>query len=482
MNLTYLTKKKSTSTLLLALLCAIFVGAGASAQETQADISDADITFATKNELQQDPVVAGKFINVSTTNGVVELTGSATSMREKKRATLLAKSIRGVLSVVNRISAKAPERSDEQINIDVQEALAFDPATDNYDIDVSVSDGIVTLSGTVQSYPEMKLAEKLAMGVPGVRDIENNISMHYSEERADAAIADDVKRRIAYDARVDDEMIEVDVENGNVFLSGAVGSAAERSLASADAWVIGVNSVDVTNIEVRWWARNDMKKIEVYKDLTDAKIRDAILEALVIDPRIFMDEITVLVNDGFVTLRGKVNDLRAKKVAEQDALNTVGVWGVDNNLTVSPDTQLSDNEIVSRIESAVQKEPYADMEAIEVSSNDGIVRLSGEIASVYESELIEKIAWRTKGVVDVSNELSTSMAQINKQDKEILAGIESELIWSPHLDLENINVRVVDGKATIEGTVDSYHKKLLAEKNAYQGGARIVENKIEVSR
>lgn len=482
MKLTYLIKKNVSKTFLLALLCATFVGAGAWAQQTAAGISDTDITFAVKNELQQDPVVAGKFIDVSTTNGVVDLTGSATSIREKKRASALAESIRGVISVVNRISVKAPERSDEQINIDVQEALAFDPAADNYNVDVSVSGGNVTLSGTVQSYPEKKLAEKLAMGVPGVRDINNNISINYPEERPDVEIAKDVRRRIAYDARVDDELIEVNVEDGNVFLSGAVGSAAERSLAAADAWVIGVNSVDASNLEVRWWARKNMEKKEIYKDLTDAKIRDAILEALVIDPRVFMDEVTVLVNDGFVTLEGVVNDLRAKKVAEQDALNTVGVWGVDNNLNVSPDTPLSDDEIVSRIESEIDKEPYADMEKIKVSSNDGVVSLTGETSSAYESELIEQIAWRTKGVVDISNELSTSMAQINKQDKEILAGIESELIWSPYLELENIDVSVVDGKAILEGTVESYHKKLLAERNAYQGGARMVENNIEVSR
>jgi osmotically-inducible protein OsmY len=114
----------------------------------------------------------------------------------------------------------------------------------SYIIATTVENGEVTLTGTVNSHQQRELAKKVAKGVRGVRAIEDQINVAYKIDRPDEEIQDEIEQALRWNAHVDHHLIQVAVENGEVTLSGIVGSAAEKRSAEYDAWVANVKSVD----------------------------------------------------------------------------------------------------------------------------------------------------------------------------------------------------------------------------------------------
>ena len=222
---------------------------------------DKEITEVVEKELMLQPDVASHLIDVSTDDGIVMLSGTVDNLLAKERATEIAMAVKGVKGVVNKVKVQADKRPDEEITNDVKNALLADPATDAYELTVSTNNGIVSLSGKVNSWTERMLSEDVAKGVKGVTDINNNVAITGVSERRDDEIAADVKQLLRNDVRVDDGLIDVKVKNGKVMLSGTVGSAAEKNQAILDAWVAGVTAVEAKKLDVQPWARDeDMRK------------------------------------------------------------------------------------------------------------------------------------------------------------------------------------------------------------------------------
>jgi osmotically-inducible protein OsmY len=65
-------------------------------------------------------------------------------------------------------------------------------------------------------------------------------------------------------------------------------------------------------------------------------------------------------------------------------------------------------------------------------------------------------------------------------DREIHDAIHDKLLWSPYVDVEQVDIDVSEGRVTLQGTVDTWREYRLAEKNAYDGGALSVNNRLEV--
>jgi hypothetical protein len=78
---------------------------------------------------------------------------------------------------------KGYKRSDERIREDVNERLTDHPELDASEIEVSVEDGIVTLSGTVDDRRDKRLAEDIAESVSGVQDVTNNIRVSQNAQQ-----------------------------------------------------------------------------------------------------------------------------------------------------------------------------------------------------------------------------------------------------------------------------------------------------------
>jgi osmotically-inducible protein OsmY len=466
-------------------------------------LTDVDIRNAVDKELFFNATTPSYLIDVETYEGIVTLSGSVDNILAKDMAVKIAKTVKGVRGVIDQIQVDAPYRANSILENNVKDALLVDPATDSYEITVTANNGNVRLTGTVESWQEKQLSEYVAKGVLGVKSIENSITVNYSTVRPDFEISEDIQQSLKNDIRIDDALIDVSVKKGKVTLSGTVGSANEKSLAYSKAWTAGVNSVDDKKLEVKEWARDKNLRKDKYVLKTDSEIKEAVEDAFLYDPRVFSFNPDVSVKTGVVTLTGKVNNLKAKKAAEQNAKNVVGVLRVKNYLKVRPVFIPADSDLENYVESAMKKNPIIEKWEVDVTANNGVVYLNGSVDSYFEKSTAEDLASKIKGVIAVENNLSVfddndyyfynyygwntyyppyhvDIAYTYDTDEVIKQNIIDELWWSPYVNQGEVDVTVENGKAILEGTVDTKREKVYAEINAFEGGAIAVENKILV--
>jgi osmotically-inducible protein OsmY len=490
----------------MGLACSIIAAPNAKAAKQA--VTSLSISDTVEDELIQDKAVKSYMIDVQTTDGVVTLDGKVSNLLAKERAKAIAETVKGVRSVVNKIDVVPGKlRSDWEIREDVKDALLMDSATESYEIDVGVHDGTVTLTGTVDSWQEREMCEKVAKGVKGIKQVKNEVVVDYKETRPDFDVKMDVKKGLRWDVLVDHALIEVSVEDGEVILAGVVGSAAEKSQAVMDAFVAGAKTVDSTRLEVRRWARDEDLKGDKYKVKSEEEIRAAVKDALFYDPRVASYGIQTEVYKDTVTLRGTVNNLKAKRAAAQDARNTVGVRYVENRIKVRPRIRISDEKVENRIERAFIRHPYLEEYELSASVVGGIADLYGRVDSYFEKAQAEDLASRVRGVVYVDNNITVEERYSSltykpyvdewrapdfdwyyfepevtmKRDGEIKEEIKDELFWSPFVDADEVFVRVEEGVATLTGTVDSWTEYNAATENAYEGGATKVNNQLAVA-
>ncbi len=472
------TKNRTAMAGALAAWLLLAGGFAVNAQEEEA--LDSEITSAINTEMWIDDAVNANNIDVSTQDGIVTLTGAVDNLLAKDRAEAMAAATVGVRAIINRIKVEpAQMRSNKELKQAVKDALMNDPATESYEIDVSVDDGTVTLTGSVDSYAERELAATVAKGIRGVKAVKNDLIVDYDIERNDAEIKDEIDRRLENDVRVDDYMLNVEVDDGEVELSGTAGSLQEKNQAIDDAWVAGVTSVNGEDIEIKWWARDEMRRTREYVSRTDEQVEEAVKDAFVYDPRLVSFKIDVEADEGTVTLTGKVDNLASKKAAEKDARNTLGVWRVKNQIKVRPEVP-EDEELEDRVTNALAQNPYTESYQIVVDARQGWVYLSGKVNTSFEKNEAERVTEEVKGVVGVVNKLDSEYQWIWKPDREIRADVQDQLEWSPFVDEDNIAVTVLEGVVTLSGTVDTWSEREDAEKNAYQGGAKDVRNHLAV--
>ncbi len=204
--------------------------------------------------------------------------------------------------------------TDEDIQRDVLEELKWDPRVRPNEIGVAVKDGIVTLTGWVDSYLKKIAAEEDAHRVPGVKAVVNDIEVRLpsSAERTDADLAKAVLNALKWDAGIPTDKIDVTVDHGWVTLKGEVDYYFQkRDAERAVERISGVRGV--TNLlTVKPQPTPDDLKSE-----TDAK------------------RITVEVQGSKVILRGTVSAYAEKKAAEEVAWSAPGVTEVDNRIVVS---------------------------------------------------------------------------------------------------------------------------------------------------
>ena len=206
------------------------------------EVTDHGITAAVERGLVFEKGVFPSRVDVSTSEGIVTLSGAVSNILAKERAVKIAESIRGVRAAIDRISVTPVARPDTDIRRDILAALRQDPATESYRLSLSVEKSVATLTGTVGSYTEKQLAVRTAAGVKGIKEVRNDLAINYRAKRTDLQIAADIKARLQWDIWINGEVIGSTVKEGKVTLTGTVGSALSRSRAFDDAWVNGVIS------------------------------------------------------------------------------------------------------------------------------------------------------------------------------------------------------------------------------------------------
>jgi len=212
----------------------------AAAGKTATVMTDAEITSAVKTKLLGDKVVGGLKLDVDTTNGVVTLTGPVTSAAERNEALRLARTTKGVKSVVNKLTMDTTATTGK---------VAKDEAGDAKDSTKSAAkktgDAIGTAAKKTGSATENaakktgsateNAAKKTGNATEDAAKKTGNATENAAKKTAtvmtDAEITSAVKTKLLGDKAVGGMKVDVDTSHGVVTLTGPVYSTGERDEA-----------------------------------------------------------------------------------------------------------------------------------------------------------------------------------------------------------------------------------------------------------
>ena len=214
-------------------------------------------------------------------------------------------------------------KTDMQIKSDVNAELLSDPGVNATSVGVAVKDGIVTLSGTTDTYMQKHTVERAARRVSGVRGIAVDLEVRLSpgHARTDTEMARAAAHALRWHSLVPEDKVTVEVENGWVTLSGEVDRAFQSASAEqAVRPLIGVKGVG-NQIRLKHLADSS----EIRSDLSAAFGRHAQRQA---------SHITIDVDGGVVTLRGIVDSLAEHDAAIGTACAANGVTRVVDQIEV----------------------------------------------------------------------------------------------------------------------------------------------------
>ena len=214
-------------------------------------------------------------------------------------------------------------KTDSEIQKDVMDELKWEPMLNASEIGVAVKNGVVTLSGTVNSFAKKTAAEEAAKKIGGVKAVAEDIEVVLTSggKRTDALIAEAVVNALKWNSSVPDEKIRIGVENGWVTLEGEVEWEFQRQAAkTAVADLTGVRGIS-----------NLIKLSGIAKP---ADIKNRIASAFQRHASLDSDKISISVDGSKVTLSGKVRSLAEKRDAENAAWLAPGVNKVENKLEV----------------------------------------------------------------------------------------------------------------------------------------------------
>lgn len=202
--------------------------------------TDQEIRQNVWDEISHDARIDSSNITVTVTDGIVYLDGTVPSYYQKITAGEDARRIKGVIDVVNNLTVRLPRVwTDAEIRDTIRGNLDRDiRITDPSKIFVSVSDGIVTLSGTVPTYRQRTAASDDAWAAPGVVDVINDIVVVPPTVRTDAEIEADVRRVLDSDPDINAARISVSVVDRVVYLRGSVPTYYQIDEATDDAWSV----------------------------------------------------------------------------------------------------------------------------------------------------------------------------------------------------------------------------------------------------
>jgi len=216
---------------------------------------------------------------------------------------------------------------------------------------------------------------------------------------------------------------------------------------------------------------------------SDEKIKKDVIDQLYWDSRVDASKIKVSVEDGVVTLEGKVLSPVARQSAGDDAWSIAGVMNVNNMLELTyPNTYLtsvrSDEEIRDDALNALMLNSYIGAERIDVKVDTGILTLEGTVDTLWKQIRAEEIVSEIMGVLEIENKIAVVPSE-KISDKRIAQNIIDAIDRNMNVDADNIEVTVENGNVTLTGAVASWDARNAAYESAlYTAGVKNVYDKI----
>jgi len=215
-------------------------------------------------------------------------------------------------------------KNNAELQKDVQDAIKWEPLLNAAEIGVTVKDGVVTLTGTVDSYSKKTEAENAAKNVAGVKAVVEKIEIKFSDSWAkkdDNQIATGIVNALKWNWQVPVDKVKVKVEKGWVTLEGELQWNYQREAA---------NNAVKNVLDIKGISNNITIKSETENEIEKRDIESALRRNWSINDK----DIMVKVSGHKVTLTGTVKSWYQINEAGRMAWNAPGVWTVDNELVV----------------------------------------------------------------------------------------------------------------------------------------------------
>ncbi len=214
-------------------------------------------------------------------------------------------------------------KTDAQIQADVQEELRLAPMVNATHIGVEVRQGVVTLTGHVDSYAEKWHAEQAAQRVNSVKAlaVEMQVMFRGTPTVTDSEVAHAVKNVLDWNVFIPTNAIKVMVEHGWVTLSGKVAADYQRRLAeSSIRYLTGVMGVH-NQLSLKPALSGTVLKTDIEAVLQRRATKEA-------------KSIGIDIHEHEVTLTGTVNSLAERDLVSRAVWDSPGVWKVSNQIEV----------------------------------------------------------------------------------------------------------------------------------------------------
>lgn len=370
--------------------------------------SDSDIADNIRRRILSSADIDTHDIVVAVANGKTTLAGTVDTYSERQQAGVLAAETAGVTEVDNKLRWEwQRNRSDEAIQKDIKAAFGRDVYLSDRGIDVSVSEGRVSLRGDVGTFYEKDKATRDTWAVANVKSVDNNLGVVWWENRGerthtahrtDAELRKAVLDELEQDHRVLANKIDVKAVGGHVTLDGSVPTHFQRRTAEQDVKdVIGVS-----------WVTNNLFA-EVDKR-ADRLIQDDIEFNLDTDYTLAGFDVSTIVKNGVVTLSGEVHSWYEKGHARNLATDVKGVREVINKISVNYAPPKTDSELVKDVDSRLTWNwtTWPVHNDIKVNVRNGVATLTGEVDNWNERNVAASVAFNTRGIWRVDNRLTVN--------------------------------------------------------------------------
>lgn len=216
--------------------------------------------------------------------------------------------------------------------------------------------------------------------------------------------------------------------------------------------------------------------------MDDKALKGLIEDELDWEPRVNAANIGVAVKDGVVTLMGHVPSYVEKIAAEEATRRVKGVRAIAQEIEVRLDGRgapLKDDQIAEKSANVLDWDVSVPHRKVQARVQNGWVTLTGEVDWNFQREAAQRCVSNLPGVRGVSNSIAVKERATPSDIKD---RIEKALIRHAETEAKGIRVSVTNGKVTLEGKIDAWHDREVAEKVAWAApGVTAVEDRLQIA-